>query len=61
MSVVTKPLLLDETGQDILEQLQRISAAQGPQGNDYVLTAQDKADIAALVLAALPSATGVSF
>lgn len=30
-------------------------------GDDYVLTAQDKSDIAALVLAALPTAVGVSF
>lgn len=34
---------------------------QGPQGDDYVLTAQDKADIADLVLAALPNAEGVTW
>lgn len=37
---------------------------QGPQGepgSDYVLTAQDKADIADIVLAELPTATGVNF
>ena len=37
---------------------------QGPQGepgSDYVLTAQDKADIADIVLAELPTATGVDF
>lgn len=34
---------------------------QGPQGEDYVLTAQDKADIADLVLAALPNAEGVTW
>lgn len=34
---------------------------QGPQGDDYVLTAADKAEIAALVLAELPVAEGVAF
>ena len=34
---------------------------QGPQGEDYVLTAQDKADIADLVLAALPNAEEVTW
>ena len=49
MSVITKPIMLDETGQAIVTQLQRASALQGPPGDDYVLTAQDKEDIAALV------------
>ena len=33
----------------------------GPTGADYVLTAQDKSDIAALVLAALPAAEEVAY
>lgn len=33
----------------------------GPAGADYVLTAQDKADIAEIVLGELPTATGVNF
>lgn len=64
MSAITKPIMLDETGQAIVTQLQRASALQGPKGDpgdDYVLTAQDKEDIAEIVLTLLPSATGVSF
>ena len=34
---------------------------QGPQGDSYVLTAQDKADIADLVLAELPTAETEGF
>ena len=34
---------------------------QGPAGDDYVLTNQDKADIADIVIAALPTWTGGSF
>ena len=35
--------------------------ALGPPGNDYILTNADKAEIAALVLAGLPTAEGVSY
>lgn len=35
--------------------------APGADGQDYVLTAQDKADIAEIVLSELPSAVGVEF
>lgn len=35
--------------------------APGADGQDYVLTAQDKQDIAAIVLGQLPSAVGVEF
>lgn len=34
---------------------------KGDPGDDYVLTAQDKADIADIVLSELPTATGVNF
>ena len=34
---------------------------QGPPGNDYVLTAQDKADIADIVLQELPTTQGVLY
>lgn len=34
---------------------------QGEPGNDYVLTIQDKTDIAGIVLSELPTATGVNF
>ena len=33
----------------------------GPQGGDYVLTAQDKSDIAAIVLSELPTTQGVLY
>lgn len=33
----------------------------GPQGEDYVLTAQDKSDIAAIVLSELPTTQGVQY
>lgn len=51
MSVITKPIMLDETGQAIVTQLQRASALQGPKGDDYVLTAADKAEIAGMASA----------
>jgi hypothetical protein len=34
---------------------------QGPAGNDYILTAQDKADIADIVIAELPTWTGGNY
>ena len=34
---------------------------QGPAGSDYILTAQDKADIADIVLGELPMASGEAF
>ena len=33
----------------------------GPQGEDYVLTAQDKSDIANIVLSELPTTQGVQY
>ena len=35
---------------------QWLASLVGPQGDDYILTAQDKADIAALVVPLIPSA-----
>ena len=35
--------------------------ADGQDGDDYILTAQDKSDIANLVIQILPTAQGVSF
>lgn len=61
MSTVTKPIMLDETGQAIVTQLQRASALQGPKGDDYVLTAADKQEIAGLVLDELPTWTGGAY
>lgn len=64
MSTVTKPIMLDETGQAIVTQLQRASALQGPKGDpgdDYTLTAADKQEIANLVLANLPTWTGGAY
>lgn len=52
MSTVTKPIMLDETGQAIVTQLQRASALRGPKGDpgdDYVLTQADKQEIAGMV------------
>jgi hypothetical protein len=40
---------------------QGIQGPQGDPGADYVLTAQDKSDIADIVLGELPTATGVNF
>lgn len=40
---------------------QGIQGPQGEPGNDYVLTIQDKTDIAGIVLSELPTATGVNF
>ena len=40
---------------------QGIQGPQGEPGNDYVLTTQDKTDIAGIVLSELPTATGVNF
>ena len=64
MSTVTKPIMLDETGQAIVTQLQRASALQGPKGDpgdNYVLTAADKQEIAEMVLADLPTWTGGAY
>lgn len=40
---------------------QSVIGPQGPAGSDYILTAQDKSDIADLVLAELPTTQGVQY
>ena len=37
------------------------SSVIGPQGDDYILTAQDKSDIADIVLSELPTTQGVQY
>lgn len=41
--------------------VESLKGAKGDPGQDYVLTAQDKSDIAALVLAQLPTTQGVQY
>ena len=48
MATINKPPMLDETGKAIVEELQRLTALEGPAGADYVLTAADKAEIAGM-------------
>ena len=38
-----------------------VQGPQGPAGNDYILTNQDKQDIADIVIASLPTWTGGSY
>ena len=49
MASINKPPILDETGQAILNELERLTAIAGPPGEDYVLTSADKAEIAGMV------------
>lgn len=49
MASISKPPILDETGQAILTELERLTAIAGPPGEDYVLTSADKAEIAGMV------------
>ena len=49
MASINKPPILDETGQAILSELERLTAIAGPPGEDYVLTSADKAEIAGMV------------
>lgn len=49
MASISKPPILDETGQAILNELERLTAIAGPPGEDYVLTSADKAEIAGMV------------
>ena len=49
MASINKPPILDETGQAILSELERLTAIAGPPGKDYVLTSADKEEIAGLV------------
>ena len=49
-------LLITLTDGNVLNAGELPAGPQGPQGDDYVLTAQDKSDIAALVIAGLPIA-----
>ena len=58
MATINKPPMLDETGKAIVEELQRLTAVEGP---PYELTAADKAEIANLVLADLPTWTGGAY
>lgn len=71
MSNVTKPIILDETGQAIVEAIQLNTAAMnqlektilsmdlvGPPGPAYTLTETDKAEIVTAVVAALPVYNG---
>lgn len=73
MSEITKPIMLDETGEEIRdailalsENLNGIKGANGKdgyspvRGKDY-WTADDKTEIVNDVLASLPAAEGVSF
>ena len=46
MATINKPPMLDETGKAIVEELQRLTAVEGP---SYELTAADKAEIAGMV------------
>lgn len=46
MATINKPPMLDETGKAIVEELQRLTAVEGP---TYELTATDKQEIAGLV------------
>lgn len=52
---VTFKWTLDD-GTEETESMDVLNGAKGDQGDSYVLTAQDKADIADLVLAELPEA-----
>ena len=49
MASINKPPILDETGQAILSELERLTAIAGPPGEDYVLTSADKAEIAGMI------------
>lgn len=49
MASISKPPILDETGQAILSELERLTAIAGPPGEDYVLTSADKQEIAGIV------------
>lgn len=49
MASINKPPILDETGQAILSELERLTAIAGPPGEDYILTSADKAEIAGMV------------
>lgn len=51
MASINKPPILDETGQAILSELERLTAIAGPPGEDYVLTSADKAEIAGMITA----------
>lgn len=46
MATINKPPMLDETGKAIVEELQRLTAVEGP---TYELTAADKQEIAGMV------------
>lgn len=46
MATINKPPMLDETGKAIVEELQRLTAVEGP---PYELTAADKQEIAGMV------------
>lgn len=46
MATINKPPMLDETGKAIVEELQRLTAVEGPA---YELTAADKQEIAGMV------------
>lgn len=51
MASISKPPILNETGQAILTELERLTAIAGPPGEDYVLTSADKAEIAGMITA----------
>ena len=58
---VTTITITDKTGTHTATVNDGADGQDGEDGHDYVLTQQDKADIAALVLAELPTAEGGSF
>ena len=53
--------IVDMSGMQGIQGPQGIQGVQGIQGEDYVLTDDDKSEIASLVLASLPSSEGVSY
>lgn len=55
------PFTYDMFTEEQLNALKGPAGETGPKGDDYILTEQDKADIASLVLSNFPVAEEVSF